>query len=119
MVQPDGAIMGAGSFTSAGGQAIAGLVRLLDSNVLSVSSRQLAASTQAWPVPAHGTLHLALDAASRPQRVELLDALGRVALSRATPQAELTLDTSPLKAGVYVLRVQYASGPVARRVVVE
>jgi uncharacterized delta-60 repeat protein len=119
LVQPDGAIMAAGSFTTVGGQAIGGLVRLLDANVLNVSNQKLAAHTQAWPVPAHGALHLALDAASSPQRVELLDALGRVALSQPVNQAELTLDTTPLHAGNYVLRVQYASGPVTRRVVVE
>lgn len=119
LVQPDGAIVAAGDFTTVTGLPISSLVRLLDANVLSVNNQRLAARTQAWPVPAHGALHLALDAASRPQRVELLDGLGRVALSRITSQSELTLDTSPLPAGVYVLRVQYASGPVARRVVVE
>jgi uncharacterized delta-60 repeat protein len=119
LVQPDGAIMVAGSFTTVGGQAIGGLVRLLDANVLSVSNQKLAALTKAWPVPAHGQLHLALDAASRPQHVELLDALGRVVLTQFTSQPELTLDTTPLRTGTYLLRVQYASGPVLRRVVVE
>jgi len=119
LVQPDGAIMAAGSFTSVGSQAIGGLVRLLDANVLSVANHQLAARTQVWPVPVHGQLHLRLDAASRPQRVELLDALGRVALTQAISQPELTLDTTPLRTGAYVLRVQYASGPVTRQVVVE
>lgn len=119
VVQADGAIMVAGSFTAVGGQPAGGLVRLLDANVLSVSNQQLAALTQAWPVPAHGQLHLRLDAASRPQRVELLDALGRVVLTQNITQSDLTLDTSPLRAGAYALRVQYASGPVSRRVVVE
>jgi uncharacterized delta-60 repeat protein len=119
VVQPDGAIMVAGSFSTVGGQAINGLVRLLDANVLSVSNQKLAALTQAWPVPAHGQLHLRLDAASRPQRVELLDALGRVTLAQSVAQPELTLDTTPLRAGPYILRVQYASGPVTRRVAVE
>jgi hypothetical protein len=119
LIQPDGAIMAVGDFIAAGGQAISGVVRLLDDNVLSVSNQQLAALTQAWPVPAHGQLHLHLDAASRPQRVELLDALGRVALTQPTSQPELTLDTTPLRSGNYVLRVHYAGGPVTRRVVVE
>jgi uncharacterized delta-60 repeat protein len=119
LVQADGAIMVAGSFLSVGGLPYNGLVRLLDTNVLSVPNQQLAARTQAWPVPAHGALHLALDAAGRPRCVELLDALGRVVLTQAVGQPELTLDTTPLPAGPYVLRVQYADGPVARRVVVE
>jgi uncharacterized delta-60 repeat protein len=119
LVQPDGAIMAAGAFTHVGSQAITGLVRLLDASVLGVASRPLDARTQAWPVPAHGQLHLQLDAASRPQRVELLDALGRVVLAQAASQTEVTLDTSALAAGTYVLRVQYADGPVARRIAVE
>ncbi|GAB3588032.1 hypothetical protein GCM10027345_39460 [Hymenobacter daeguensis] len=119
LIQPDGAIMAVGDFTSVGGQAISGVVRLLDANVLSVSNQKLATLTQAWPVPAHSQLHLKLDAASRPQRVELLDALGRVVLAQSVAQPELTFDTTPLRAGAYVLRVQYASGPVTRRVAVE
>jgi uncharacterized delta-60 repeat protein len=119
LVQSDGAIMAAGSFTNVVGIPYNGLVRLLDANVLNASNQKLAALTQAWPVPAHGQLHLRLDAASRPRRVELLDALGRVTIAQAVSQPEMTLDTTPLRTGTYVLRVQYASGPVLRRVVVE
>nr|WP_262898427.1 T9SS type A sorting domain-containing protein [Hymenobacter negativus] len=119
LVQADGAIMAAGSFTTVSGISYNGLVRLLDANVLSVSNQKLAARTQAWPVPAHGRLNLALDAASRPQRVELLDALGRVVLTQVVSQPELTLDTSPLRAGAYLLRVHYAGGTTTRRVMLE
>ncbi|MBF9224009.1 T9SS type A sorting domain-containing protein [Hymenobacter ruricola] len=121
LVQPDGAIVAGGAFTSVNGSSFyTGLTRLLDPNVLSVASRHRPkAPTLAWPVPAHAYLHLALDAASRPQRVEVLDALGRVVLTQPTPQAELTLATGALPAGAYVLRVQYATGPVTRRVALE
>lgn len=117
-VQADGAILAVGDFQSVGGQAIGGLVRLLAANVLRVASRPAAPLTRAWPVPAHGQLHLALEAAARPSRVELLDALGRRVLSQPATAA-LTLDIASLPAGAYVLRVHYASGPVMRRVVVE
>ena len=121
LVQPDGAIVAAGTFTGVGGQAICGLTRLLDANVLGVAAAQRPAEalTQAWPVPAHGRLHLALDAAARPRRVELLDALGRVVLSQAVGQPDMTLDTAGRPAGTYLLRVQYAGGPVSRRVVLD
>ncbi len=71
-------------------------------------------------MPAHDVLHLALDAASRPRQVQLLDALGRVVLARPTPPATLSLPTAALPPGVYLLRVDYATGgPVTRRVVLE
>jgi hypothetical protein len=119
LVQPDGAIVAAGSFTEVGGLPVVGFARMVDPNVLSVSPQPLVARTQAWPVPAHDQLHLRLDAEARPQRVELLDALGRVVLTQDAGQADLTLDTTPLAAGMYVLRVQYAGGPITRRVAVE
>ncbi|MDO7875178.1 T9SS type A sorting domain-containing protein [Hymenobacter sp. ASUV-10] len=118
LVQPDGAVMVAGSFVSVGGQPIGGLTRLLAPAVLRTGMAAATPATLAWPVPARGQLHLSLDAAARPSRVELLDALGRPVL-RQPATAELTLDISALPAGTYVLRVHYASGPVARRVLVE
>ncbi|WP_201985836.1 T9SS type A sorting domain-containing protein [Hymenobacter rubidus] len=119
LVQPNGAIVAGGVFTTVNGLPIVALTRLLDGNVLRVSSQHVAASAEAWPIPAHDQLHLRLDAANRPQRVELLDALGRVVLTQAVSQAEMTLNTSPLTAGAYVLRVQYTTGPVSRRLVIE
>ena len=121
LLEPDGAIVVAGSFReSFSGQTYHGLMRLRDANVLAVSSAQLAGpATAAWPVPAHGELHVALEAAAHPQRVQLLDALGRAVLTQPTAGPDLTLDVAALPAGAYVLRVDYAAGPVARRVVLE
>ena len=38
---------------------------------------------------------------------------------QATLRPDLVLDVAALPAGAYVLRVDYATGPVARRVVLE
>ena len=120
LVEPDGAIIVAGTFSeSFGGQPYHGLMRLRDANVLAVTPARAEPATTAWPVPAHSQLHLTLEAAAHPQRVQLLDALGRVVLSQATPRPDLTLDVATLPAGTYLLRVDYAAGPVARRVVLE
>lgn len=81
--------------------------------------RQPTPTVAAYPNPAHGSLHLRLDVAASPRRVQLLDALGRSVVTRPTTQSELTLDTAGLPAGLYLLRVEYASGIVTRRVVVE
>ena len=120
LVQPDDAVVVGGTFESLLGRYRPTLVRLVEATALAVAPGRASAATTAWPVPAHEVLHLALDAASRPQRVQLLDALGRVVLARPTPPATLSLPTTALPPGVYLLRVDYASGgPVTRRVVLE
>jgi hypothetical protein len=65
-------------------------------------------------------LHLALDAAAQPRRVTLCDVAGRtVRVRQLVPQASLTFPVQDLPAGTYLLRVDYADGPVTRRIVVE
>ncbi len=119
LVQPDGAILVSGAFTHVGNQARTGLVRLLDPHVLHTAATHLAATTLVWPVPTHGDLHLTLDAAARPQQVQLLDVLGRPVLRQRVTQPEMRLPTATLPPGTYLLCVDYATGTVTRRVVVE
>jgi uncharacterized delta-60 repeat protein len=120
LVQPDGAIIAAGSFQQVGtNTGINGIVRLLDTNVLRVASAETAARTAAWPVPAHDELHLQLEAKARPQHVSLINALGKVVHSQAVTQPELTISTAALAAGVYMLQVHYAEGMVTRRIAVQ
>jgi len=120
LIQPDGAIIAAGSFQQVGtNTGINGLVRLLDTNVLRVASTETAAKTAAWPVPAHDELHLQLEAKARPQHVSLMDALGKVVHSQVVTQPELTISTAALTAGVYMLQVHYAEGMVTRRIAVQ
>ena len=121
LVQPDGAIVLAGNFTTVGGQPRRSVARITAPNVLAVAAPDAAAArTAAWPVPAHGRLHVAPDASAHPLRVELLDALGRAVRAQATAgAAEVSFDVAGLPAGVYVLRVRYAAGAVTRRVAVE
>jgi uncharacterized delta-60 repeat protein len=119
LMQPDGAIVVGGYFLQAGSQSVTSLVRLLPTGVLAVRAAQAGRSIQAWPVPAREVLHLQLEVSARPQRVRLLDALGKTVLSQSTMAASLTLNTAALAPGLYVLRVDYASGPATRRIVVE
>ena len=120
LVQPDGAIVMGGNFTTVNGLARTALVRLLDPNVLSMGREETSpAATQAWPVPAHDVLHLALEAAHRPRRVQLLDPLGRTVRTHPITQPSLDLDTRALPPGLYLLRVEYADGFVTRRIAVE
>lgn len=118
VVEPSGAIVVAGWFDQAGSQPVSGLARLLPAGVLAVRSAQ-STVTEVWPVPAQAALNLKLDAAARPQRVALLDALGKEVLAQSVAQTEFTLNTAPLARGIYVLRVDYASGPATQRVVLE
>ncbi len=120
-IQSDGGILVAGSFTTLGGQPAVGIARIVASNVLAVAApAAVAARTSAWPVPAHGQLHVAPDASAHPLSLELLDALGRRQRQQpATAAAEQTLDLEGLPAGLYLLRVRYAAGDVTRRITVE
>jgi uncharacterized delta-60 repeat protein len=118
LVQPNGAVVAGGVFTTINGQASAGLARLAAPTPLAAAAPTAATTLSVWPVPAHGLLHVAL--AADAQAAELLDALGRVVRQQALHGAgTFTLATDNLPAGVYVLRVRYASGTVARRVAVE
>ena len=121
LVQPDGAIVLAGSFASVSGQVVAGVARLTAPNVLAVAApAAVAARTAAWPVPAHGRLHVLPDFSARPRAIALLDALGRPVLTvPAAAAAETVLDLTGLPAGAYLLQVQYEAGAVVRRVAVE
>ena len=119
-IQSDESFVVSGYFTSVSGQPwVNPLARLTAPNVLAVSSRQSTARTDAWPNPAHGQLNLSLDAAAKPQKLVLFDALGKTVLSQAVTKAEVSLPLHTVSAGVYLLRVDYADGPVTRRVVVE
>jgi uncharacterized delta-60 repeat protein len=118
LVQPNGALMLAGSFTQAGTTPVHGLVRMLDASVLAKATAQNEIGTVVWPVPSTTEVYVAL--AAQAQQVQLLDAVGRVVLSQpaAAGGKSLTLNIAALPMGVYALRVQYAQGgTVVRRVV--
>ena len=57
---------------------------------------------------------------THPRSIELLDALGRLVLARPEGKAaELTLNVEHLPASIYLLRVAYGTGMVARRIAVQ
>ncbi|MDB5267064.1 MAG: hypothetical protein JWP58_104 [Hymenobacter sp.] len=119
LVQADGAIVAAGGFTAVSSLPVLGLTRLLDANVLALRSAGPASEVQVWPVPAHNELHLAL-ALSQPRRVSLVNTLGQVVFRQENPGNDLTINTSLLKPGLYVVRVDYTGMPPAiRRVLLE
>jgi hypothetical protein len=120
-VQPNGAILLVGAFTSVAGQPRVGVARILAANVLGVAApAAVAAHTAAWPVPAHGQLHVAPDFSAHPQHLHLLDATGRAVRSQSIAgNGEQTLDLAGLPTGLYLLQVRYAAGTVTRRIVVE
>jgi uncharacterized delta-60 repeat protein len=118
-IQPDGKLLMGGSFIRVSGQPYFAFTRLTDPNVLSVNSRQDAARLEAYPNPVHEQLTLRLDAAARPQRITLVSLTGRTVRQQPVTSAEQQLSVRDLAPGVYLLRVDYATGPVTRRIVVE
>jgi hypothetical protein len=117
--QPDGQLLVAGNFSKADGQPRSSVARFSMAGVLSAASAQAQPTTEVYPNPAHGTLQVRVDASARPSRLALLDVTGRVVRTQRVTQPQLTLDVRHLPAGVYLLRVDYADGPVTRRVVVQ
>ena len=120
-LQPDGQLLIGGSFKAINGNPQFSLARLTAASVLPVRPARAAAELDIYPNPSHDYLVVTLAAAARPQRLTLLDLLGRPALTRpvAATARQLTLDVRGLPVGAYLLRVDYADGPVTRRVVVE
>ena len=120
VVQPDGALLMAGDFADVAGLPIQGLVRLLDPNVLALRPGAPVASLNAWPVPAHGTLQVAMASLQPVHRLELLDVMGRAVLTQIISGPAATVPLRGVAPGTYLLRVSApgeASG--TRRIVVE
>ncbi len=118
LVQVDGAIVAVGGFTAVGSLPVLSLTRLLDANVLALRPTGPTPSLEVWPVPAHDQLHLAL-AEFHPRRVSLISMLGQVVFKVDTLGNilgnTLTINTSLVKPGLYVIRVDYADKPSAIR----
>ena len=121
LVHPDGAIVLAGNFTTINNLPQLAIARVTAPNVLAVAApAATAARLGAWPVPAHELLHVAPDPTAQPQLAELLDAMGRPVRRQPLAGAtEVALPTAGLPAGLYVLRITYATGIAARPIAVE
>jgi uncharacterized delta-60 repeat protein len=115
----DGIIVG-GIFGQAGATVRTSVLRLGTSYVLRAGvAVGTDYATQVWPVPAHASLSVAVDFLARPRSISLQDAVGRTVWTQAVRQQQTLLLLQGLPAGVYLLRVDYADGPVTRRVVLE
>jgi uncharacterized delta-60 repeat protein len=118
-VQVDGGIVVAGQFERIAGQPRVSLARLTAPQVLVAARSAAQTATTSWPVPARSWLYVAADLAQHPSDLTLFDMQGRRVLSMQPVQAVSKLDIRRLPAGVYLLRVDYADGPVTRRVIVQ
>ncbi|WP_201984848.1 T9SS type A sorting domain-containing protein [Hymenobacter rubidus] len=119
LVQANGAIVAAGGFATVSGLPVVALTRLLDANVLASHRTEAGHEVQAWPVPAHGLLHVAVGAGP-PARICLLNVLGQVVFTQKIPVNNVSIATNSLPPGTYLVRVEYAGvAPILRRVVLE
>ncbi|SHK06382.1 delta-60 repeat domain-containing protein/Por secretion system C-terminal sorting domain-containing protein [Hymenobacter psychrotolerans DSM 18569] len=118
--QPDGKVLVGGYFAIAGGQPHLSLARLMPPAALSTTTQHvLEQATSVYPNPARDILQLELAADRQPQLVQLQNLTGQVVFKQQVKQAKLSISVQHLPAGVYLLRVDYADGPVVRRVVLE
>ncbi|GAB2947142.1 hypothetical protein GCM10027048_10200 [Hymenobacter coalescens] len=116
--QPNGALLLGGSFTELNNYSSLSLLSLRAPTVTAAKAPAAEARLQAYPNPAHDVLRVRL--ARQPQRLVLLDALGRPVRTAATTRpSEATVDVRGLPRGLYLLRADYADGPVTRRVLLE
>lgn len=118
LVLPSGSVVVAGDFRLVGSLPVGSLAQLAANNVLSTKPNIAAANTQVWPIPAHATLHVGLDAAAKPQQVTVVDVLGRVVLTVSATISSPELVVSALPVAPYFLRVQYAQGSISQRIIV-
>ena len=92
--------------------------------VLATKAGSIQAGTlQAYPNPTRGSfqLHLASGASARSATVVLRDVTGRVVLTQTQPLngADLTIDATTLKAGLYMVQVTTPEAVQTSRVVVQ
>jgi len=119
LVQQDGRILVSGSFTEVSGQPRAGIARLMGSAVLPIAANKSFATLEVWPNPALDVVRLQLDNAASPRTVQLLDITGKLVHSNSAVSTQMEIPVWQLAAGIYMLRVNYATGPVVRRLVVK
>ena len=119
-LQPDGAILLAGPFTSVGSLPAVGVARIVAADVLSLAAQTPPAVVSAWPVPAHDFLCVAPDPKAQPISSELRDVSGRrVRFRTLSGTAEFSFNVEGLPAGVYFLQVTYAQHNAYRRIIVQ
>lgn len=117
VMQPDGAILLTGAFSTIGGQSAVGVARIIATNVLHVSANR-ETIISVWPVPAHDVLHVTPDPSAHPLTSELRDITGRrVRFLALSNSLEFSFTVENLPSGVYFLQVNYLKGAVFRRVV--
>lgn len=120
VLQPDGAVVAGGYFSEVAGQPVTGLVRLSPPTLLeNTSPLRSGSSLQAWPIPTHDILHLSVVLSAHPQRVTLLNMLGKIVVSQDITKENISLNTSALARGLYILQVAYADGLATRQVIIE
>ena len=121
VLQPDGGIMMAGSFTSVATQPAFGMARVAATNVLRATPS--VASTvplEVWPNPAHDVLHLGLNTGLQLKRAELFDVTGRsVRRFSLTSVKQSELDIHNLTGGLYLLRLLTDNGSFVARIAIE
>jgi uncharacterized delta-60 repeat protein len=119
-LQPDGKVLLGGNFQNVGPYVTQALARIIIPGIVTKTTvPQTASATKVWPVPTRGELNIELDAQANPQRVSLYNALGQVVRTQLVSKVGFTLNTATLPTGTYLLQVEYANGPVMRRVVIE
>ncbi|GGF05546.1 hypothetical protein GCM10011383_15800 [Hymenobacter cavernae] len=119
LVLPDGATLVGGAFTQVNGRLAMGVVKLQPATVTGTKEALDQVKIMVYPNPAHDQLTVKVDAVSKPQSISLIDVTGRTVVVYQVKETAMKLAIPQVTPGVYLLRVNYADGPVTRRVVIQ
>ena len=108
LIQPDGALVLAGGFTSVNGQLTPGIARLAAPGGLATTPGAATPTLAVYPNPAAGAAHLS---GAVPHALgQVVDALGRAVATFTTDATGAALLPAGLAPGVYAVRVGAATG---------
>jgi hypothetical protein len=91
----------------------------LGDGVLSVNEAKTKSPEIAiYPNPANTWLNVQVDGMKGHIAIEILDINGRVVLQHASTHSLTTLDLTPLKSGIYILRVNDGESLITKKLIV-
>jgi PKD repeat protein len=96
------------------------IINVIDCNATGVAGQQFGDDFMVFSSPAHEVIYVQVPANNLTGRLELLDASGRILISRSFNNEEnIAINASSIAAGVYCLRIVNDHSYVIKKVIIE